>query len=760
MKRILYILCIFTFAMQSEIKACFGGDDEYYDEYSSWFFSSYIEEYSFFDKNEPSKGNIQEWANYLGISYDDAKYLVFKSKKYDIEASINGYPTDENLKFLTKDFIKKHRKALQYIICAKNLEPYASTGTTNSYYYDPEYFAWLYEYEEHSVDELNYEETINMLQECCESETDEELRLRYAYQLIRFAHYSRHYDEAINYFDKYVGKISNKPELYYYALCQKAGAEFNLDKNNDAIKHYIDAFCHSTDMKEIAYRSIFTFCGSNISINSLMKFATSQEDKNNVYLMLGFSDFSNPLEVAKKIIEQDPEAPQARKLIAKQISQLEEYHQNHSKDTEITLESNSDFMFPAKNNTYSETIDFLIKMTKSSVNVDFWNMTLAYVYFLNSDYENTKAALSKVSNEIKEQSKDIQNIYAYIDICQIKKMTPQIENDIFDKYKNFFSYDFENPALYDISKYLCKVIANRYYINKDYAKAYLMTNSVYSLTEYIPINVIESIHDLLLKENKNQMEKWMLDKYGEINDNAYDTMIEDVELIDEKAAIAVGDIKKALEINKKYNINDDVDVRMFAHNISHVYGFYGLHNDYIDNFISGGSASLSASLNKLYEIASDSSENASIANYLLGNFFYNVSCVGPCRNYLKGFSSPDYYCSEYEWYENKSNEFHFNFDEKLPSQVQVFDSYNVGSYHNTIELAQKYYNNAFEKTNDDELKAHIIFGKAKCEKAITENTNWNYQYYSPYFNDLLNYKHTNYYNEVMHGCSYFYDFTF
>ena len=47
-------------------------------------------------------GNIQEWQEYLGLSYDDTRYLVFDATRDDLRNLTKGKPaSDRNLAFAT-----------------------------------------------------------------------------------------------------------------------------------------------------------------------------------------------------------------------------------------------------------------------------------------------------------------------------------------------------------------------------------------------------------------------------------------------------------------------------------------------------------------------------------------------------------------------------------------------------------------------------------------------------------------------------------
>lgn len=722
------------FAAQGAANAC-GYDYDEYEDYNSWFFASFDQEWSFFGENK-YQSNIEDWSKYLGISTDDAQYLVLKASKADIEAAINGYSGDEKLKFMSADFVKKNRKALQYLVCAKMIEPFATKK------YDT-YWAWSYYYDEGpSITELGDDYTATLV-ECCENETDKDLKLRYGYQLVRYAHYMEKYTDAILYFEKYVEPLGIKNEVYYYALSQKAGAEYNIGKYNQAVSNFMTVYLNSKDLKETAYRSIFRFCDGHFTQNSLLQMCKTQEQKNDFYLLLVYNDFVNPLEMAKKITDADPNAPQARTVMTKQIRQLETYFQQQARGQEITITSANEFRISQSDKQYNATIDYLKQMTSKVADTDFWNMCLGFCYFLNADYASAKTALDKVSAQTKSSNGDIANIYKYMEICQLKTITKDTETKFFEEHKDLINN-------YTAGNYLRKILANRYFVAQDYAKAYLCANEYFVIEEYYPQSLLESLRELVLKKDKTPMEEWLTRFY----DN-----VEKIDLSMMKGAIAVDDAERAATIKNKYNIDDKVDVDFFGHNIENVYGTeYGILKDYVSNLLgSSETVSLTASLNTLKQAANGSDEKAAKANYLLGNLYYNLSHVGCCRHYLRGAESADYYYSDYANYRNTGKIEYTTFDKNKATQKEYFPLIN-GTYHNTLDIADKYYQKAEELSGDKELKAHAVFGEIKCDQGKNaESDGWWYDMYvSPKFSKLLGeYNDTKYESEVRENCSYY-----
>lgn len=95
--------------------------------YDDWFYETDTE---LAEKNE----NIEEWAKYLEIPYDQAYYLVFQSARTDLRNLAKGIAiTDPKLNFANEAFVTRHKQSLLYLAYAKYLEPYMSVESTSSY---------------------------------------------------------------------------------------------------------------------------------------------------------------------------------------------------------------------------------------------------------------------------------------------------------------------------------------------------------------------------------------------------------------------------------------------------------------------------------------------------------------------------------------------------------------------------------------------------------------------------------------------------
>ena len=185
-----------------------------------------------------------------------------------------------------------------------------------------------------------------------------------------------------------------------------------------------------------------------------------------------------------------------------------------------------------------------------------------------------------------------------------------------------------------------------------------------------------------------------------------------------------------------------VSKRIFGNNIIVYYSGDEkdvMRDDYISEFpfIHDNMTELEVTeaLLQLEKIGNKKGDEAAKANYLIANFFYNVSVTGYYRHYLR-------------------------FDNDNGFSYYKYGSYGDEPYKNTIRLSGAYLDKADKTAVDKDLKAHIAFAGAKVAQQGLEReagSSWDYQRVVPDFQfDIFDqYKGTSYWNAVNTNCVYY-----
>jgi len=349
-------------------------------------------------------------------------------------------------------------------------------------------------------------------------------------------------------------------------------------------------------------------------------------------------------------------------------------------------------------------------------------------------------------------------------------ITPEFEAVLFSKYKDVFDIvDLSNSQdqYYGWSEsattqdFIIDILANRYYLQKDFAKSFLLQNSITALESNPNLTLIAEIEALYHKKNKSPMDLYLT---GNSNVDAY--------LADIKGTVYLsqGNLEKALSFFKKANNDSDIPYLIFGHN--RIESFESNENkvmrgDYVNDFPfiknNMNKKELTEILIQLQKAAKKNDVLAAKANYLLGNFFYNVTSTGYYRHVLR-------------FDRNNGNGEKYRGDNNVPANLYdnvYLKGYAYSYYYpDNLALPNHYLERAMTLAKDNELRAHIAFALSKTEQEefYIKNNLLGYDYRHnekslegdgilitnrKYFKELSKYSNTRFYKEVKTNCLYF-----
>jgi hypothetical protein len=236
----------------TESPACSWSDPDY--EYFNLFTQSIIKDKSYlpflhsystrfytdFKSSQIPDENIDSWKRFFNnqFTYAETDYLVNKMNINDLNALKKGNPTNQMFTKAGPGFYQKYREGIDYLIEAKYLEPYMRINfveNADSFYYSEPQSG-------KNATSLDYNKTIAALTSLYNAARNPEIKQRYGYQLVRFNHYTRNYDAALNAFKKYVEPIRLKGAPYIMALDQLAGAQRGMGMGNEANWNFFQVF--------------------------------------------------------------------------------------------------------------------------------------------------------------------------------------------------------------------------------------------------------------------------------------------------------------------------------------------------------------------------------------------------------------------------------------------------------------------------------------------------------------------------------------
>lgn len=833
-KYILSLVVVSLFYTKSD--ACAWSDPDY--EYFNLFTQSIIKDKSYlpFLHNYSSRfytynpslipdDNIETWKRYFNnqLTYAETQNLVYKMSMNDLNALKNGTPANPLLQKLGTGFYQKYKEGVDYLIEAKYLEPYMSINfieSENSFYYERRE-------SNKNATSIDYNKTIAALTSLYNAARNPEIKQRYGYQLVRFNHYTRNYDAAVQAFKTYIEPIKQKGTVYFMALDQLAGAQRGLEKNSDANWNFFQVFMNSKDRKESAFVSMKL--SDTASFSNIMKRANTNEEKNMAYFLLGYEDFNNPIPIMEKMYDINPDSEILKVMAVRSINELERSYlptyyytdaasgkvsvqrgkadPKDSKDsqpgqaaTEVKEEkisfwqkivrffknlfggsksdktgdgnkadqsddelfSNPDripfytrtgYYYDKNTQDYLDDLEKFTDKTREKSKDEYWQIANAYLKFLKKDYKGSSEILNEIKTTNPEYLEEIKRMKVLNDIVSQPKIDAAYEDHLMKDYAEYFvekkvEKDTANTNNYDYygdapstADFLKDVLANRYFLQGEDGKSFLMNNKLSDLQYNPNSSLVKSVEDFYRKPNKTQFEQQIIaknmDNVGDI-DAFFNTIYGDraMRLADfekaksyyEKARKFAGIPRVNYDWSEKagqtitpkqyapteYNGFDNISSLVFGHNVWESFESPETESMKAENYTdfpfikdNMNKLTLCDALIQLKKIGNGNDEKAAKANQLIGNLLYNTSVLG-------------YYRQLFVMDIDNSNGGKYNFwntDRKNPYQY-YYKNFLDTSYiePDNFDLAIGYYQKALKLSNNKEEKARILFQMASAEQ--------------------------------------------
>ncbi|OQX99543.1 MAG: hypothetical protein B6I20_09810, partial [Bacteroidetes bacterium 4572_117] len=682
--------------------------------------------------------NALDWKEYFDgkPSIEDINLFIYKSTIGDfvtLHNIINGV-SDKNLhnkKLLDNTafkYLKKHKKenVLAYLVYAKKCENITlkpSYSWRQGEYYN--------EFEQYEPDFFN--DIIKEGIELYKNEKDIYLKARYGFQLVRLAHYSFQYQEAVDFFDEYVESLKTKGYIYYRALEQKAGALRGLDRYVDANVDFIRVFKNLPDRRVVCLKSLYID-----NQNTWNKVASKLTDQTVLNFVRAFKNGSE-LNEMEQILSIDPQSIYLDVLMLRYLNKIES-----ARFSKSSYSNYNDFDMDKL-----EKFNRIIKEISNKRNEKDGLWVLAESYsnlFLNS-FDSAKSALKKIPSS----SKYFQQAQILDYIIRLEANKDSLSAEICNNFYVEYSKSAILKENEDIKAYLFKYFSNYYTSVGDKVAAGLCVNAYdfysgrYSL---INDNCIRQFELFFKKRNANELEKFLIKQAPDNLDEAFAEMRGTFYMQNNQLQKAYKEFKKLTknfklkyynaETKVNYGYGNDgfalYDASIFSGAVRHYFNTSYLsvcdktHLKF--NFLQGGDIiqnkyDLVKMMILLEKKAEKKDANTGYYYYMLGNVWYNLGPEGWYKQILQ------VYYGENE----PNNTTFFNYTAKFDVNIPI-----------------NYYRLALEHAIDRELEAKIRFMMAK---AVQYAENYPQLYYDSYQLLKNKYSDTQYYKDVIDECTYF-----
>ena len=434
--------------------------------------------------------------------------------------------------------------------------------------------------------------------------------------------------------------------------------------------------------------------------------------------------------------------------------------ENGNDQSESDLLKNPNRIPKFTKNEYDETskdfatdLKLITSKIKEKSNDEFWKITDAYLAFLKKDYDESTKTLEEIKTTNPEYLAEISRMKMLNKITSQPRITPEFEDDLYKNYKEFFvakapaiekdstadHFGYEEYHAPSTSEFLKDILANRYFLQGEEAKSFLMNNQLSDLRYNPNLDLAKKLEAFFNKKDKTQFEQEIIAKnindvgntasffnvlYGDFAMRSGD--FERAKTYYEKGSdfsgiplsegiydYNTGEYVKIADPSKVYNGFNNISSLIFGHN--HLVSYGSPENEMMkaEQFVpefpfikaNMNKLELSSALLQLKKVAAGKDEKAAKANQLIGNLLYNTSALG-------------YYRQVFVMDIDNSNGPKYHFD-KTDSPFQFYYknySSNVFIAPDNYDLAIGFYKKALQNTLDKEQKARILFQMASAEQ--------------------------------------------
>lgn len=623
---------------------------------------------------------------------------------------------------------------------------------------------------------INPEALLSEANRLLNNESDEQLRARYYYQIIRILHYSKNWVDAIKLYESKIKNKLPKNEIYHYIVDQVAGCYFSVKRYGEAAYLFTKVFGESIDRKKSAFASYNMCTTKNADGKALFK---GVDDQKNFLLLTSLRDFSDEVHILEKFIQLDNNDPRVELLFMRALNNVE----RDIWPKQIGV-GNKTLPFFAQKSNYKNLLAIAEKQVVSHTvdNKDFWRLASSYLSFIDNDVKSAKIKLSGV-NEFPDQKRALSIIY---EVFSWNEISSSNEDYLYEVLKTIpVQEDWYKDSENDLRNLILDKVAHTYYKNNQIEKTFLVHNYLEGVNNINSLELLDALEKFYFKRNKNNYEQLLIahieKKHNFIDYINYQKGI--YYLYDKNPELALVYFNK----NNNYRSQKHIPNTIFSNNIKEC--FTCDVNEVMDDevykadvfsFIDESFSRKDLAINLMELIKLTSNEKpwkAKLAYYLLANYYYNISNTGYYRGLLTDNTN-----TGNNIYINHANYEHFSPKITAEEIIANKSGYNMSNisrghslekhYFNMSGLALEYYQNVIDLSNDKELNARCAYLMAKCELNdfynngsndtynITINGGWgDYELELPNSNGfrLLNekYSDTDFHEMIIKECGYY-----
>jgi len=676
-------------------------------------------------------GNANEWVDRYcdNATPEEVRYVVYTTSRYQLEdlRAIMDNP-NANVRMLGPllagnawvKYLLRHQchETVDYLIFAKTCEPYVvATADT---------------WREPNRDVVAMRRLIDEAHQRFLRTESDYIKLRYAFQAIRLAHYAKDYQQTLDLVAYYMPKIDNDPsQVEYWIKGHKAGALQALGRRPEAAYLYSVIFDKCPGKRESAFRSFRIDTDEEWA--AALLYCKNDRERANLYVLRANSKNALLIPEMENIYTYDPQHPALEMLLVKELQKLEKDLLGAAFNPQ---QDNNLARYKIPRAYAGQRVIDLQNLVRKWLKEDklalpaLWQLAEGYLEVLAGNYYFAERTFTDVEPRLK--TKNLQEQLAVfrlvLKIMSLDQINDQAERELGrlnDKYKFYTAYP-------DFPKLVNDKMRILYRDQGDGAKAYLMEYSLRQLRINPDLPIIDELIDLCNKEKRTPFENSLV-----ANKEGGGTIKNELNNLKAAYLLSQGLPESAMEAMKDIPTTDWDNFGQFN-------PFVRRFSDCVNCLLPDSVTSVNRGqliqrlLDLEYEARAATSPNAAAELYFkLGEAYYNMTYFGQSWKATDAFRSS---ASAARVYRDKGK------------NVLSYPGLPLGNRENfDCQHALRYFDLARRAATSPEIKVAAAYMAAKCERNefYTQNNRRTFDYFSIIQAD---YQETEFYQRIIKEC--------
>lgn len=674
--------------------------------------------------------NINEWRERYceKATLEDIRYIVYKASRFQLEDLLRAMdsPTTSTTRVgplvannSWGQYMLRHgcRETVEYLIFAKRCEPHVVAPAESWRRTERDIPAM-----QRLIDEA--------YQAFLRTESDY-IKLRYAFQAIRLAHYAKDYHQTLDLVEYYLPKIDNDPSIVeYWIKGHQAGALQALGERAESAYLYSRVFEKCPGKRESAFRSFRI--DTNEEWEQCLLLCKNDHERANLYVLRANSNNAHLIEEMRNIYRYDPQHHALEMLLVRELQKLEKDLLANGINPQAGTNAR---LHNIPRNNAGERVVALQGLVREWLEEGqlpepgLWKLAEGYLEVLAGNFYFAQTTLAEAEDMIKAKplKEQLAVFRLVLRILSLENAGEEEERELADLGRKFKYYE-EYP---DFPKLINDKLRMLYREQGSGAKAYLMEYSLAQLKANPDVDIIDELIALCREEDRTKFEKALVEYEN-------GTTIEN-ELLNTKAAYLLGQGYLETALNVMQEI-PELEWDNYGQFNPFVRRFKDCVNCLLPDTVTTYNRGelIQQLLDLEYEARAATNPDQAASNYFdLGEAFYNMTYFGQSWKATDMFRSGS---SAYQVFYNKGSN---NFPHTgLP----------LGNHENfNCDRALRYFDLARRTAKSREIQVAAAYMASKCERNdyYTKQARRTYDYFGIIETD---YQDTEFYKRVVSEC--------